>query len=121
MWPRLANVAVGIWLMAAPAVLAYGDKAAINDRIVGPVAITFATTAIWESTRAVRWVNVAQGVWMLIVPWILMYGSSTLIVNSMVAGVLLITFGLVRGPVEQQFGGGWPATWHPRQESKKSS
>lgn len=46
MWPRLANVAVGIWLMAAPAVLAYGDKAAINDRIVGPVAITFATTAI---------------------------------------------------------------------------
>lgn len=119
MWPRLANVVVGIWLMASPAVLSYGGNAAINDRIIGPVAITFATTAIWESTRAVRWVNVALGAWLLVVPWILMYGVTTPIINSMVAGLLLIAFGLIRGPVNQEFDGGWPAVWHPEKASKE--
>lgn len=110
---RLINVAVGIWLMAAPAVLDYGGKAATNDRIVGPVTITFATIAIWESTRSVRWVNVILGVWLLLAPRILMYGPTSPKINSLVAGVLMIAFGLVRGPIEQQFGGGWRAIWHP--------
>ena len=113
MWPRLASAMIGVWLMAAPAVLDYGGKAAINDRIVGPVAITFAVTAIWESTRAVRWVNVVQGAWLLVAPWLLMYGPTVPRVNSTIAGVLLIGFALVHGPVEQRFGGGWPAIWHP--------
>ncbi len=119
MWPRFINIGVGIWLMAAPALLSYGGKAAINDRIVGPVAITFATTAIWESTRGARWVNVALGVWLLLAPWILMYGPTSPKISNTIAGVLLISFGLIRGSLEQQFGGGWPAVWHPERASKE--
>ena len=35
MWPQLGVTAVGIWLMAAPAVFGYGGAAAASDRMVG--------------------------------------------------------------------------------------
>ncbi len=108
MWARIANAALGIWLMAAPAVLGYGGAARTNDRIVGPIAAAFATIAIWEVTRSVRFVNVALGGWLLLAPWILGHAPAAT-VNSLVVGALLIGFALVRGTVEQRFGGGWSA------------
>ena len=41
MWPRLVSIALGAWLMAAPALLDYGDPARTSDRIVGPLS------AVW--------------------------------------------------------------------------
>ncbi|HEV2107326.1 MAG TPA: SPW repeat protein [Thermomicrobiales bacterium] len=111
MWPRIINIVVGIWLMVAPAVLGYGAPAATNDRIIGPLAASFATIAIWETTRQVRRINWALGTWLLIAPWLLGYGELAPVVNSMIAGVLLIAFASLRGPIKQRFGGGWSSLW----------
>ena len=69
MWPRIVNIALGLWLMVAPSVLDYGDPAAANDRIVGPIAAALAVIAVWEATRPLRWVNVVLGLWLVIAPF----------------------------------------------------
>ena len=108
MWPRIANAALGLWLMVAPAVLDYGGAARANDRIVGPVAASLAVIAISPVTRPLRWGTVALGVWLLIAPWLLAYDAASR-VNSLAVGVGLIGFGLIRGPATQRLGGGWSA------------
>jgi general stress protein CsbA len=111
MWPRIVNVILGVWLMAAPAILNYGDPAQTNDRIVGPIAAAFAVIAIWEVTRSVRWVNTMLGLWLLVAPWILGYDSSAAILNSLVAGAIMALVSMVRGKVTQHYGGGWSSLW----------
>ena len=108
MWPRLASVAIGIWLMAAPAVLGYGDPARANDRVVGPIVVSVACVAIWEVARALRWANAVVALWLLIAPWVLGHDSIAT-ANSVAAGMLLLTLATIRGPMRQRFGGGWRA------------
>jgi hypothetical protein len=110
MWPQIINAAVGIWLMAAPAVLGYGDPARTNDRIAGPLAAAFAIIAVSEITRPVRWLNLPIGLWLLIAPWVLSF-STVATVNSIIAGVILIVCARLGGGETSQFGGGWSALW----------
>ena len=105
---RLLNIALGIWLMAAPAWLAYGTPASTNDRVVGPLIITFATVAIWEATRSLHWINLALGLWLLLAPWLLGYPTTPLI-NSMIVGLLVAALSLVHGEIAGRYGGGWSA------------
>lgn len=113
MWAQIINAVLGVWLMAAPAVLGYGGAAGTNDRIVGPVAASVAVIAIWQVTRPVRWANLALGAWLLVAPWVFDYERIAL-VNSTIVGLLLMTFAAIRGKVEShRFGGGWPALWAP--------
>lgn len=112
MWPRLINAALGIWLMAAPAVLDYGVPAANNDRIMGPLIATFAVIAIWETTRELRRVNALWGAWLIIAPLLLGYEGAA-VINSIAVGVVVIGVSMIRGKVEGHFGGGWTALWRP--------
>lgn len=109
MWAHVINAALGLWLMAAPAVLGYGAPGEVNDRILGPVAATFAIVAWWEATRPVRWVNLPIGIWLLLAPWLLGYDATAAIVNSMVVGLIMALCASVRGKVEKRYGGGWTA------------
>lgn len=59
----LVNVALGLWLMAAPAVLAYGGAAATSDRIAGPIIASIAAVAVWDATRVVGRANALLGAW----------------------------------------------------------
>jgi hypothetical protein len=108
MWPRLASLALGVWLMAAPAALGYGDPARTNDRVVGPIVASIACVAVWEVVRALRWVNVVPALWLLTAPWVLGYERDAA-VNSVAVGLALLALVVVRGPVRQRFGGGWRA------------
>lgn len=117
MWPRLANVALGIWLMAAPAVLGYSTVAPVaagSDRILGPLIVSAAIVAIWPEVRPLRWVNVVLGALAVVAPiavgpfvtWPL-----AAVINSIVVGLVVMAFGSVRGPVDTRFGGGWRSIW----------
>jgi hypothetical protein len=113
MWPRFINAALGIWLMAAPSVLGYvGTGAEINERICGPILITFSIVAIWETTRPLRWVCAATGAWLLVSPWIFGF-DATIIINEMLVGAVALTMGLIKGEISQKFGGGWSDLWPP--------
>ncbi|MEX2584345.1 MAG: hypothetical protein WD766_13835 [Gemmatimonadota bacterium] len=109
-WARLLNAGLGVWLMAAPAVLGYGAPASTSDRLVGPIAASFAIIAIWEATRAVRRVNSAAGVWLVIAPFLLGFGRTAMI-NSMLVGISMLILSRVRGEVSGSYGGGWRALW----------
>jgi hypothetical protein len=85
MLAQLACVLVGLWLMAAPAILGYGDPARASDRIVGPLVAAVACTAISAVVRDVRRVNLLAAAWLLVAPWVLGYGLAPAI-NSTVAG-----------------------------------
>jgi hypothetical protein len=114
MWAQVINAALGVWLMAAPAVLGHGGAAAVNSRVVGPVVASFAIIAWWEATRAVRWVNLPLGLWLIFAPLALGYGAVAPSVNSVVVGALVASLAPVRGRVEGRFGGGWRAAWGRR-------
>jgi hypothetical protein len=107
MWPRIASFVLGVWLMVAPAVLAYADLAArTNDRIVGPIVAGSAFVAIWQLMRPLRWIGIIVGVWLLAAPWILGYGTAPTI-NSTIVGLLLAVLALLGAKTGKRFGGGW--------------
>lgn len=117
MWPRLVNVAVGAWLMAAPAVFSYSgvsEVAEASDRIVGPLIISAAIVAIWPEVRPVRWANAVFGIWLVVgVPLsaLLVDWPIEGIVSSVASGVVVIAMARIRGEVDAEFGGGWRSIW----------
>ncbi len=119
MWPRILNTALGIWLMAAPAVFGYEGAAATNDRIVGPLIAMAGIIAAAGATRPVRRVNTAFGAWLVIAPLLLGY-AWTPAINSVVVGLCVVGLSLVRGKVSDTFGGGWSAILKSRQEREVS-
>lgn len=112
MYAQVINALLGLWLMMSPAVLGFGNPAADNDRIIGPVIVTFAVVAWWEATRVVRLYNVPLAAWLLLAPWILGYEQTAPIVNDMAVGAVVLGLCFVKGKQEQNYGGGWKAIWH---------
>ena len=106
MWFQVANAALGIWLMAAPAVLDYGPPAASVDRILGPTVAAVALIAASEVMRGFRLLNVAIGLALLVMPWLLGYETPAL-ANSIAIGAAIILLAIPRGRIKHQIGGGW--------------
>ena len=109
MWAHLIAAMLGVWLMAAPDVLAYGLRAAAsnNDHIVGPLIVTIGLVAATEATRNVRWANIPLGAWLLLAPWVLGYDNNQALLNDMGVGVAVLLLSLVEGKRKHRFGGGW--------------
>lgn len=103
---QLAGTALGLWLMAAPSILGYGDPARMNDRVVGPLVASFAFIAVWEVTRGVRRANLVLAAWLLVAPWALGYEIAAT-VNSTIVALCLLLLASMGGSVTQSFGGGW--------------
>ena len=110
MWPRALNTIIGLWLMAAPAVLGYAGTAATVDRILGPLAASFAITAFAEATRPVRHANLLIGALLVLAPLPLGYPTIAA-VNSIVCGIAMMALSRVRGSIKSRFGGGWSKIW----------
>lgn len=105
-WAQVLSALLGIWLMAAPAVLGYSGTPADAHRILGPVAASFAIVAVWEHMRPLRWVEVPLGGLLILLPFVLDVGLAAA-ANSVVVGALLAALAFVRGGVEEAYGGGW--------------
>lgn len=107
MWPRIINIITGLWLMVAPAIFQFDRKVANNDHIVGPLIISVAVISICDVVRNFRYVNTAAGLWLVLAPWIIAYDDNTAAVNSVICGLLTIGLSLIKGKLDNQFGGGW--------------
>jgi hypothetical protein len=119
MWAQTVNALLGLWLMAAPAVLAYGEAGRINDRIVGPLIATFAWIAVTEVTRGCRWVNVLLGAWLIVAPVVLGYHDKGPVWNSVCVGIAVVVLSFVRGHIKASYGGGWRALFTPIADAPK--
>jgi hypothetical protein len=103
-WNLVVSAALGIWLMAAPAVLGFQGAAAGNDQLLGALVVTFSIVAIGEVARAARLLNVPFGVWLLVSPWLLAGGNSAAMWNDLVIGAVLLLLSVPRGKVSEHFG-----------------
>ena len=110
MWAQIINTALGIWTMAASAVLGYGGALRTSDQIVGPIIATFACCAIWQVLRSWRWVNLPLGAWLIAAPWVLSSPIDAAI-NGGIVGAAVAALSCVRGRTPTRFGGGWSVLW----------
>lgn len=108
MWIRLVNVSIGLWLMAAPAVLSYGPPAADLHRTIGPTAAAAAAVAMAQATRSVRWVNLLLAAVLVAGAWILDVETAAR-VNGVLSGLLMAVFTIPPGKFKHHVGGGWKA------------
>jgi hypothetical protein len=108
MGAQLLAAAVGLWLMAAPAILGYGGDAAVVDRIAGPLAATIGSMAASEVLRPLRWTNLPLGLGLLAAPGILEYPWDASR-SSVFSGVMLVVCALIGGRRRHRYGGGWKA------------
>jgi hypothetical protein len=104
-WTLLVSAALGLWLMAAPAVFGTAGAAAASNHLVGAVIVTISMIALAEVGRAVRWLNVPFGLWVIAAPWLLGGASVGALVSNALAGLAVIALSLPRGPVRERYGG----------------
>jgi len=116
-WAHVINCFVGVWLMAAPGVLGYGEPASTSDRVVGPFIATFACVAIAEYSRGCRPAVLPLALWLLIAPWILSYPLDAT-VNSMATGAAAGGLALVPGRVKRSYGAGWTGLFRKGAEGR---
>lgn len=109
MIPRIGTILLGLWLIVAPGVFGLLDPARSNDYIVGPLIVSFATVALWEATRGLRWVNFLLGVWLLLAPFVLGYPFPIPVANDILVGLAVLVLATRGGKITQRFGGGWSA------------
>ncbi|MGQ0645900.1 MAG: SPW repeat domain-containing protein [Elusimicrobiota bacterium] len=103
----LANAALGLWLMAAPAVLGFSGSGADNDHVAGPLIVTFAVMAVWEFMRPVRWMNLLLGLWMIGAAFFF-HETGAGRVNAAACGISAALLSLWRGVHRpERYGGGW--------------
>lgn len=114
--PHIVVVGLGVWLMAAPAVLGYaGTTAGSSDRFVGPLIASIAFVAASEITRPVRWANLAGALWLLVAPWLLGFPTSA-VVNDVLVGLAVgVLSPLGKADLQARFGGGWSALRDPKE------
>jgi hypothetical protein len=104
------TVAVGLWLMAAPAVVGYGGLASRQARLIGPLVAAIAWIASSEVTRAVRWLNLPIGLALVLLSLGPGYSRAASIVAA-VSGTVVVLVLLRRHQVKSRMGGGWRAIW----------
>jgi len=103
----LINAAIGVWLMAAPAVLGYTGPHATSDRIVGPCIASLGIVAMGECTRSVRFWLLPLAAWLLVSAVVLPTGSTPGTMNAIGCGFGVCWFAMIRGRIYRTYGGGW--------------
>lgn len=92
------NIAAGLWLIAAPFVLAYtGVTAALwNAILVGLAVLILAWVRVANPLQyeASSWTNVVLGIWLLIAPFALGYSATTAaMTNDIIVGLIVAALG----------------------------
>lgn len=106
MWARGVTVLLGVWLVAAPAVLAYGGVAADADRIVGPVVATIGAVSASTVVAGLRWLNLLAVPWLVLVPALVGAPGDAILADAVVA-VALALVTPVEARSDARYGTGW--------------
>jgi uncharacterized membrane protein len=105
-WNLTLSAALGVWLMAAPAVLRVSGPAADSNHLAGALVVTWAVIAFGEVARPARLLNIPMGLWIAAAPWLLLSGATDLSRwTDVFAGALLVALSIRRGRIAEHFGG----------------
>lgn len=114
MWTHIVNAVLGIWVMAAPAVLGFvGTPIETAHYIIGPIIVSFAVIAWWEETRPAGRVNVLTGLALVVVPFLIGAGMAATVNSVLVGSVVMVLAFRLSDYHPEKFGGGWSVLWQP--------
>jgi hypothetical protein len=99
-----AALALGVWMMFAPAIFGARGTVADSEHLAGALAVTFAAVALAEPLRALRLLTVALGAWIAAAPFLLDGASDPGRWNALLAGIAIAAVSLRRGPVRERYG-----------------
>jgi hypothetical protein len=102
-WTLIVSAALGVWLMAAPAVLGVGGPAANSHHLAGALVVTWAVIAFGEVARPVRLLNVPMGLWIAGAPWLLSGATVAARWTDLFLGISLIVLSIRRGRIRERF------------------
>lgn len=103
-WTLVLSAALGLWIMAAPAIFHSGGRAADGEHLIGALVVTTSVVVMAEVVRAGRLLDLLFGLWLIVAPWLLAGASTGARVNDVLAGVALILLSLPRGSVRERYG-----------------
>lgn len=120
-WPLWVSVAIGVWLMFAPAAFGIGidRSAADSDHLVGAIVIVVAVVSLAEVARPARFLNVPMGLWLIVAPWFLAGATTASRWNSSVMGLAVMLLSLPLGKLREHYGAFDNAVlWSPREKAR---
>ena len=103
-WNLAITAALGVWLMAAPALLGATGFAANNNYLAGALIVTWSVMAFGEIARPVRLLNIPLGTWLLLAPWLLEGATGLVVERRRERTCAIVTLSVRRGPIEERFG-----------------
>jgi hypothetical protein len=101
-WNLVLASLLGVWLMAAPTVLAISGANADSSYVVGPLVTTFAVIAMAEVSRTARWLLVPMGLWIAASQWLVTDTPNWLLALT---GVLIAALAVPKGKIKESYGG----------------
>lgn len=104
-WSIVAQLTIGVWLMALPDILHFSGSIATCDHITGALVVTVAAVAAAEVTRIARFINVILGAFLFVVAFIIPVHSSMIFCSEVVCGILLAVVSLAKGRIVERYAG----------------
>jgi hypothetical protein len=99
MWPRVAELLIGLWLLTSPWVL--GDDSAknawhINGLICGLAIVVLSALSFWPAAKRAHLVEIPIGIWVLSFAY---FGSthpaSPIVQSDLLAALFLLNFAII--------------------------
>ncbi|MDR3614980.1 MAG: vitamin K epoxide reductase family protein [Candidatus Obscuribacterales bacterium] len=106
-WTLVAQLVIGMWLMARPDIIADTIETANCDHLAGAMIVTIAAVATAEVTRIVRYLNVPIGVILVGVALAFSLHNPVVLVSEIFCGILLVLVSLPRGEIIESY-----ASWN---------
>jgi uncharacterized membrane protein len=103
-WNLFISIALGVWLLFAPAVFGTTGRASDSDRLLGALVVTFTAIAVAEVGRPVRFLNILFGAWIIIAPFLLAGYTPAGFVGGIVTGFALIILSFPLGRIRASYG-----------------
>jgi SPW repeat-containing protein len=93
-WEDWVGAILGLWLLASPNVIPYGEPAATqNAFLIGVLLIAIAFVEITAFRAWEEWINVILGAWLVLSPWI--FGATAIATtNLVIVGLLVLALAL---------------------------
>jgi hypothetical protein len=100
----ILTAAIGVWIMASPAVAAINGSAANSQHLIGALIVTLAITAMAEACRAVRWINIIAAAWLMISLMLLPGFSEAAAWTNIASAVALFGLSIPKGKITERYG-----------------
>jgi hypothetical protein len=101
MWPRIAEILIGIWLIASNLLFDVGDSSAaqLNRAVCGSIIILLSLMSFWPALPRAHLAELAVGAWLAgFAYWSATFPPTATIQSDLLAALLLVNFAVIPSP-----------------------